>query len=473
VIPEGRGRIAPSGYETTTMTDMTATTRTGASALGYDTYRAIWRWHFYAGLIAVPFMILLAVTGSLYLFRDEIDDTAFAFRNVVAEQASPALPPSRLVEAAEAAVPGGTLSAYREPSGPAASARISLQTEAGPVYAFVDPYDGRVLDTVARSDEFNEVVRKLHSLAYVGPYANRLIEAMAGFAIILVVSGLYLWWPRRQTGGVVTVRGTPSKRVFWRDTHAVTGAFAGVLIAFLALSGLPWSSYWGGKLTELTVATGTGYPAALWDDVPTSGEHAEHAMATTGWTMEASPMPMSHAMAMEPIGLDKAVDIAREKGFAPRFEVSVPADANGVYTAAVFPDDLDRVRTIHIDQYSGQTLVDVRYADYGSVAKLTELGINIHMGQEFGLANQLLMLGTCLAIILSSVAALVMWLKRRPSGRLGVPPYPTSRRVYGALWAMAVGFGVLFPLSGLLIVAMIAFDVLVVRTIPPLRRIFA
>lgn len=455
------------------MTDMTAPMPARSSALAVDTYRAIWRWHFYAGLIAVPFMILLAVTGSLYLFRDEIDGTVFAHRNVVAAQATAPLPPSRLVEAAQATLPGSTLSAYREPSGPTASVRVGLKTEAGTVYAFVNPYTGEVLGSVAKTDEFNEIVRKLHSLAYFGPYANRVIEAMAGFAIILVVSGLYLWWPRRQSGGVVTVRGTPSKRVFWRDTHAVTGAFAGVLIAFLALSGLPWSSFWGGKLTEIATATGTGYPAALWDNVPTSGEHAEHAMETVGWTMEASPMPMSHAMAMSPIGLDRAVGIAREKGMAPRFEVTPPADTKGVYSAAVFPDDLAKVQTIHIDQYSGEPIVDIGYADYGSLSKLTELGINIHMGQEFGLANQLLMLSTCLAIILSSVAAVVMWLKRRPSGRMGVPPYPTSRRVYAALWAMAVVFGVLFPLSGLLIVAMIAVDVLVIRNIAPLRRVFA
>lgn len=26
-------------------------------------YRAVWRWHFYAGLMTLPFLILLAVTG--------------------------------------------------------------------------------------------------------------------------------------------------------------------------------------------------------------------------------------------------------------------------------------------------------------------------------------------------------------------------------------------------------------------------
>ena len=462
------------------MTDLTASRQEGVSALSADTYRAIWRWHFYAGLIAVPFMILLAVTGSLYLFRDEIDRTAFASRTVVAEETTPQQLPSALTAKAQTLYPDARVKAYRPPVSPTASARVTFATEAGAAYVFLNPYTGAVLDTMLKTQEFNEVVRKLHSLEYLGAYANRVIEAMAGFAIILVVSGLYLWWPRRQTGGVLTVRGTPSRRVFWRDTHAVTGAIAGGFIAFLALSGLPWSSFWGGKLTELTVATGTGYPAALWDSVPTSSEHAQHAMQTVGWTMEASPMPMSHH-AMDagdtamgaPLGVDRIVEIARERGMTAGYEVTLPADAIGVFTTAVYPDDLSKVRTIHFDQYSGAPLVDIGYADYGPVAKVTEFAINVHMGQEFGLLNQLLMLATCLAIILSSVAAVVMWLKRRPSGRLGVPPYPVSRRVYGVLWGMAIVFGVLFPLSGLLIVAMIALDIFFIRRVPALRRVFA
>ena len=38
-----------------------------------DLYRAVWRWHFYAGLLVLPFMIILAATGALYLFRDELE----------------------------------------------------------------------------------------------------------------------------------------------------------------------------------------------------------------------------------------------------------------------------------------------------------------------------------------------------------------------------------------------------------------
>ena len=36
-------------------------------------YRAIWRWHFYAGLFCVPFVIILAISGSIFLFKPQID----------------------------------------------------------------------------------------------------------------------------------------------------------------------------------------------------------------------------------------------------------------------------------------------------------------------------------------------------------------------------------------------------------------
>lgn len=31
-------------------------------------YRLLWRWHFYAGLLVIPLMVLLASTGAVYLF---------------------------------------------------------------------------------------------------------------------------------------------------------------------------------------------------------------------------------------------------------------------------------------------------------------------------------------------------------------------------------------------------------------------
>ncbi|MDX3928772.1 MAG: PepSY domain-containing protein [Shinella sp.] len=444
------------------------------STAGQRLYRAIWRWHFFAGLLVLPFMITLAVTGSLYLFRDEIDASLFRYRNYVAVEGQ-ALKASEIAEKALETAPGATLRAYRTPAAQDRSVRVTLATADGNLRVFVDPYTGAVLDRVAPRDEFNEVVRDLHSLDYFGGLWNGVIEVVAGFAIVLVLTGIYLWWPRGQAGGIVSVRGTPARRVFWRDLHAVTGIFAGALIVFLAVTGLLWSGYWGANVQGWLTAKGIGMPVQLWDDVPKSELVTNDVVSKPGWLMEHAPVPESAAPAgtPSPIGLDRAIEIADAAEIMPGYEVAVPRGETGVYTAAIYPEDLAFERTMHIDQYSGKPLVDISWSQYPPLGRAIEWGINVHMGQEWGLFNQLLMLATCLAIILSSVAAAVMWWKRRPEGRLGVPPAPREKAIYAGLWLIAVVFGIAFPLTGLAIVAMIVLDLTVIRFVPPLRRVFS
>ncbi|MGJ4857207.1 PepSY-associated TM helix domain-containing protein [Labrys sp. La1] len=435
--------------------------------------RAIWRWHFYAGLLCVPFMILLAVTGSLYLFKDEINHTLFAYRTIVANPGTPALSPEELVDKALEGKPEAAATAYTEPADATSSAKVTYKDDGGKHYVYLDPYSGAVLDTVRADREPMWLIKKIHSLELFGTFTNRLIEAVGGFALILVTTGIYLWWPRGQSGGVVSLRGTPARRVWWRDLHAVTGAFAGLVIFFLAASGLPWAGFWGKQLNGFATQAGLGYPTQLWDETPTSTVPLQDVVSKAGWTVENSPVPQSAQPYTRAIGLDRAVAVARGLGIAPGFETALPTEENGVYTAAIFPDELAKERTIHIDQYSGKPIVDLKFADFGGVAKAIEFGINVHQGQQWGLANQLVMLATCLAIILASVSGVMMWWKRRPSGRLGVPPYPSDPRVYRGLWIVANAVGLAFPITGLAIAVMVALDLLVIRTVPPLRRAFA
>ncbi|WP_029352661.1 PepSY domain-containing protein [Bosea sp. 117] len=430
-----------------------------ASDRAANLYRAVWRWHFYAGLMVLPFMALLAVTGGLYLFRDAIDRAWHAdLKQVVAREATP-LPASRLIDAALAARPGTALKIV-VPTTPDSSAEVVVKAESGRRSVYVDPYDGRVLGELADRGTLMWLVRRLHSLAEFGPVANAIIEIVGGWAILLVGTGFYLWWPRRQTGGVISVRGTPRRRVFWRDLHAVTGAFAGLAIGFLALSGMPWSMFWGAKVNEWANSSNYGYPAGVYVDVPMSDEHLAHANGPTTWSLEQARMPESQpaSAAPAPIGIDRAVAIIDGLGVSPGYTLSLPASPTGVYSATVYPADLSRQRIVHLDQYSGKPLIDMSYADYGPAAKAMEWGINVHMGQEFGLANQLFMLAICLAIILMSVSAGVMWWKRRPAGSLGVPPAPANRSVMAGLVAIMAVVGVILPLVGASLVVMVALD---------------
>lgn len=56
------------------MTDLTSGQESTGAAVrsASDLYRAVWRWHFYAGLLVLPFMITLAITGALPFLRGQM-----------------------------------------------------------------------------------------------------------------------------------------------------------------------------------------------------------------------------------------------------------------------------------------------------------------------------------------------------------------------------------------------------------------
>jgi uncharacterized iron-regulated membrane protein len=82
------------------------------------------------------------------------------------------------------------------------------------------------------------------------------------------------------------------------------------------------------------------------------------------------------------------------------------------------------------------------------------------MGNYFGLANQLVMLATCIAIVLLVISGVVMWWKRRPKGRLAAPARVPPTRIKGAV-AILILAGVLFPILGMSVIAIFLIDRLV------------
>lgn len=428
-------------------------------------YRAVWRWHFYAGLLVLPFMISLAITGGLYLFKDEIDGIVYRSYLTVAPLPGPTMAPSAIIADALAAVPG-TSTRYVPPAGPTTSAEVGVETADGTAQSvYVDPYAGKVLGSVPDEGKLMYVIKRIHSLAWFGTAANYVIEIVAGWAIVLAITGVYLWWPRGRSGGVLSVRGAPAQRMFWRDLHAVTGLFTAFFVAFLAVTGMPWSVFWGDRVNHLAAETGLGYPTGMWDDVPTSTVPAKDAMSAVPWSLSNAPMPVSTepVAGAAPIGVDAAVQAFDRLGIAKGYAIDLPRDPTGVYSAMVFPDDLSQQRVIHLDQYSGRPLLDVGVKDYGGVAQAIEWGINVHQGQEFGRLNQLVLATACVAIVLMAVSAAVMWWKRRPVGKLGAPQRFEYDRVGPGIVVIAGVLGLIYPLVGASLLLFLLIDLLLPR----------
>ncbi len=436
-------------------------------------YRRVWRWHFYAGLVCLPFLALLAVTGALYLFKDPIESLVYARLRVVdaapapSPATAPALSAQALAARALAAQPGEVVR-FVEPAHAGLSAEVGIRSaQEGVVAVYLDPAGGRVLGRLRDDRRLMDIVKRLHSLAIAGPVANLWIEVVAGWAVVLVVSGLFLWWPRRRSGGVCSLRGRPSQRLWWRDLHAVTGMLAAGAILFLAVTGMPWSAFWGQQLGRWSGAWGVGLPQYVWGTPRSASPLAD--LPAVPWSQGQAPLPPSAspaavgAPAAAGLGLDAALHRLADLGIPRGTPVRLPEGPRGVYTAMHLPDDVRQVRVVHLDRYTGAVLADVRYADYGLVGRTTEWGVSIHTGRQFGWANQAVMLVGCLAILALAVSAAVMWWKRRPRGRLAAPPRRAGDRAAAGAIAVAVLLGLVYPLLGASMVAAALADAAVPR----------
>jgi uncharacterized iron-regulated membrane protein len=167
------------------------------------------------------------------------------------------------------------------------------------------------------------------------------------------------------------------------------------------------------------------------------------------WSLREGGVPLGRA---GDIGVDEAMRIAAARGVAGGYTLIRPASAGMPYLIATTVVRAQDARAITIDAGSGAVTQDIDWRMFGPGARAVEWGIATHQGQEYGEVNRLLMLAGCLCLLLLCVTAPVLWWKRRLGGRLTEPP-AASVGPKRTVTAMMIALGVLFPLTGLSMIA--------------------
>ncbi|MEM9643836.1 MAG: PepSY domain-containing protein [Planctomycetota bacterium] len=396
-------------------------------------YRMVWRWHFYAGLITAPIIILLGITGAIYLFRPIAEPWLYSDMWYVdmASTAENTEESSRLVEcirAAEQSMPDGTASTLEWYPSSNRACVVTVRDQARNQHLlFVDPSSGEVQGTLVRDSMLMRQVRNLHGELMMGWFGSAIVETTACWTLVLTATGICLWWPRGRSKiwGVLLPRLRRNGRTFWKDVHSVTAFWSAGLVIVLIVTGLPWTNVWGGALARLQNVTGqSAPPSASRRPILKSGESA-------GRT---------------PIPTDRAVDIARSLGLDGAFTLSLPKGDRGTYGFRSQPVSLSESHFLHLDQYSGEVIDSAKWGDLPILARAKTMGIRLHQGELLGTSNFVAMLLATLSLPLSAIAAIVMWWRRRPAGRLAAPPRPNDWTPPKWLGGLTACFCVFFPM---------------------------
>ena len=437
-------------------------------------YRAVWRWHFYAGLIVAPFLTILAVTGLVMLFVTGVAPEYGDWLKVTPQAQQLSI--TQQVDKALAAHPGSKLGKYVTPWGPDYPALVRVDLDSGNRMLALDPHDGQILRDVPEAGTWNEFMTNVHGELLVGGNGgpgDYVVETAASLGLTLLLTGLYLWWPRngRKLGAALKPDLSLSGRALWRSLHQTLGAWMSVGLVFFLISGLAWAGVWGGKMVQAW----STFPAEKWDNVPLSDKaHAgmnHGATKEVPWTLEQTLMPESGSAAgIEglpegiPVNAQSLAALGRAIGFEGRFQIAAPADEGSVWTLSQDSMSYDSTnptadRTVHVDQYTGRILADVKFADYPFFGKAMAVGIALHEGQ-LGWWNVALNALFCLVVIFACVSGVVMWWLRRPTGRIGVPAYPRDFRLGFGMAVIALALAIAFPLGGVAILVLAIIDLL-------------
>ncbi|MGH8572226.1 MAG: PepSY-associated TM helix domain-containing protein, partial [Gammaproteobacteria bacterium] len=242
-------------------------------------FRAVWRWHFYAGLLVIPFIVILSLSGIVYLFKPQLDGLFYGhMRNV--EPAGKTVSYDKQLAAAKAAVPGGTVLDVGPPPESTRATEFGVMTKNGAVASdfgapdrtvFVDPYTGEVTGQRDNHRALTNIALDLHGTLLArrfmdeeGKWGDRLLELVAAWAVVLVVTGMYLWWRRgrrRSLRAALKPRWWASaRRARWRDVHAITGVLFSFVFLFFLVTGLAWTGVWGAKYQEIATKLDSTYP---------------------------------------------------------------------------------------------------------------------------------------------------------------------------------------------------------------------
>lgn len=433
-----------------------------------EAYAVLWRWHFYAGLFCLPFILWLPVTGAIYLFKPQIEQWLDRPYDDVGVS-GPAAAPSTQVAAALAAVPGTVLHSYVLPSSPRAAVQILVGRERELHRVYVHPQSVAVLKVEREDMRPMRLLFHLHGELLLGSAGSMLVETAASWAVIMIVTGLYLWWPRGTgTAGTVYPRLARGGRIFWRDLHAVTGLWVSLFVLFLLVSGLPWAKFWGGTLKELR-QLGAGAIVRLDWTTGRASELAERAERNTPAAHGSHTASFATAVVDYAV-LDRLVPTVEHMGVAAPALISPPSRRHPDWNARSDHPNRMLHQTLMLDSDSGAVKSRREFADSPLIDRVIGIAVSAHEGQLFGWPNQLLGLLTAIGLVGMAISATVMWWARRSPGTLGAPATDGNTRVPLGLTVIGGVLALLLPLFGASALAIVAVERMVLQRFAGVSR---
>lgn len=441
-------------------------------------YRTIWRWHFYAGLFVLPFILILSVTGATYLFKPQLD--RWEERSWRSLPVGESVSPDAQVASALAAYPGASFHYYRIPEARTDAAVVHLGLPEGSMRDVAVAPGGKVIGSIDPEQRISAWLSSIHGSLLIGRTGKLLVELAASWAIVMILTGLYLWWPRgRGAAGVVWPRLSLGGRAALRDLHAVTGFWVSGFALILLFTALPWTDVWARGFQTVRTEMGWVQGPQEWKggaDPHAAHDHGAMAKALPAGGHNHQAMAGTSPQIDQPhASLDTIVLRARAEHLPAPVIVQPPGAPNlfgppngDVWTLTTQTQNRPQVRKVSYDPVTGIEVSRSGFADKHVIDRVVGVGIAWHEGQLFGWINQLIGVLTAVALFTLAVSGFLMWRRRKPGDALGAPPAARESARLKAVAGIVLVLAAFLPLLASSLILLWIIDRLVLPRLPRL-----
>ncbi len=215
-----------------------------------NTRKTILQLHKILGLITGVVLFVVSITGCLWVFKDEIESFYDDYKYVQPREQS-FVKPSQIKLIAEKVIPNKTIHGvvYGQPN--EAIEVVFYQAEPELFYqsVFLDPYTGDFIKRVDNNAGFFGFVLKGHIRLWL-PEAigSRVVSYSVLLFLIILISGLFLWWPRNNKNWRQRLKFDWNSKTRWKrknfDLHTVTGFYISSLGLLFAFTGCVMAFNW-------------------------------------------------------------------------------------------------------------------------------------------------------------------------------------------------------------------------------------
>lgn len=344
--------------------------------------------HRWVGIAFALLLLVQGLTGTLLVFRKEID--RLIHPELVVAPAGASVSIQRLVDMVRASAPEATLQRIRFPEEGGASIFVMRLPDEHPFLVAVNPYTGEIVRSGSFEAWPTEFLFHVHDALLSGK-TGEIIVSIEGVALaFLVIVGFILWWPgrRRLKAGFRVITGQGADRTVRTAHRAIGGAIAVVLL----MSGLT-----GALLI---------HRAALQPLLPMLPRPKFDVAAQVGQPLVQVDTLLARARA--------------EHGPLPLRELRF-SGGEGQVAAFYFQDETSRrpnaTRQYFYNAYDGTELGRYEPAVLPPLNTAYDWLFTIHTGRAGGLPGRLVVLAAGMSLIFFAVSGVWLWLSARRQHR--------------------------------------------------------